>query len=85
MVATTGGWTPLPFLVAGTDMVAAVPERLARTLGEASGVAVIEPPFGIIDVIEVAWWHPMQATDPALTWLREMLKDSAVPLLSTAL
>src|ERR1700728_1139249 len=27
---TTVGWLPLPFLVAGTDLVAAIPERLAR-------------------------------------------------------
>ena len=33
VVLTTGGWLPLPFLVAGTDLVAAIPERLARRLG----------------------------------------------------
>ena len=27
---TTEGWLPLPFVVAGTDLVAVVPERLAR-------------------------------------------------------
>jgi DNA-binding transcriptional LysR family regulator len=76
VVATTGGWLPLPFLVAGTDLVAAVPERLARRVGGAAGVTVIEPPFGTIELIEAAWWHPMHATDPALTWLRGIVQGS---------
>jgi DNA-binding transcriptional LysR family regulator len=71
MAAT--GWLPVTFMVAGTDMVAVVPERLARIVGRAAGVAVVEPPFGTIEFIEAAWWHPLRATDPALTWLRAQL------------
>ncbi len=73
VVATTAGWLGLPFLVAGTDLVAAVPERLARRVSDAAGVAVIEPPFGTVDLVEAAWWHPAHATDPALSWLRGIL------------
>src|SRR5487761_1057894 len=76
VVLTTGGWLPLPFLVAGTDLVAAVPERLARRTGAAAGVTVIEPPFGMIELVEAAWWHPLHATDPALTWLRGIIQGS---------
>jgi DNA-binding transcriptional LysR family regulator len=43
VVATTGGWLPLPFLVAGTDLVAAVPERLARRVSSAAGVTITDP------------------------------------------
>ena len=76
-VITTMGWLSLPFVVAGTDMVAAVPERLARRVSEAAGVTVTEPPFGMIELIETAWWHPMHATDPALTWLRAIVRETA--------
>jgi DNA-binding transcriptional LysR family regulator len=76
VVATTGGWLPLPFLVAGTDMVAAVPERLARRVSSAAGVTVTEPPFGTVELVEAAWWHPMRASDPALTWLRRIILGS---------
>ena len=76
VVATTGGWLPLPFLVAGTDLVAAVPERLARRVSSAANVSVTEPPFGMIELVEVAWWHPMRPTDPALTWLRGIIGGS---------
>jgi DNA-binding transcriptional LysR family regulator len=76
VVATIGGWLPLPFLVAGTDLVAAVPERLARRTGAAAGVTIVEPPFGMIELVEAAWWHPMHATDPALSWLRNIIHAS---------
>ena len=76
VVATTGGWLPLPFLVAGTDLVAAVPERLARRVSGAAGVTVCEPPFGTVELVESAWWHPMHVTDPALSWLRGSILDS---------
>jgi DNA-binding transcriptional LysR family regulator len=77
VVLTTGGWLPLPFLIAGTDLVAAVPERLARRLSSAAGVTVTEPPFGTLELTEAAWWHPMRAADPALTWLRAIVQEEA--------
>jgi DNA-binding transcriptional LysR family regulator len=77
---TTAGWVPLLFVVGGTDLVAAVPERLARQLGAAAGVAVIEPPFGTVEFVESAWWHPLHATDPGLTWLRSLVAGVAASL-----
>lgn len=80
VVLTTPGWLPLPFLVAGTDLVAAVPERLARRVSAAAGVTVIEPPIGTIELIEAAWWHPLLAIDPTLTWLRGIVREVAASL-----
>jgi DNA-binding transcriptional LysR family regulator len=80
VVVTTGGWLPLAFLVAGTDLVAAIPERLAHRITTAAGVTIAtitDPPLAAIELIEAAWWHPMRATDPALTWLRTTLRDIA--------
>jgi DNA-binding transcriptional LysR family regulator len=76
VTTTTPGWLPLPFVVAGTNLIAAVPERLARRLSSVAGVAVIEPPFGTIELVEAVWWHPMRAMDPALSWLRGLIRDS---------
>lgn len=80
VVLTTGGWLPLPFLVAGTDLVAAVPERLARRTAAAAGVTIVEPPFDMIELVEAAWWHPLHTTDPALTWLRGIVAEIAASL-----
>jgi DNA-binding transcriptional LysR family regulator len=75
---TTAGWLPLPFVVAGTDMVAIIPERLARKMSQAARVTVTPAPFGEIELAEAAWWHPARATDPALGWLRGVLRESLV-------
>jgi DNA-binding transcriptional LysR family regulator len=74
---TTVGWLPLPFVVAGTDLVAMIPERLARRVAAPAGVSVIEPPFGLVELVEEAWWHPMRGPDPALRWLRGVLREAA--------
>jgi DNA-binding transcriptional LysR family regulator len=80
VVITTGGWLPLAFLVAGTDLVAAIPQRLARRVCAAAGVTIVtiaDPLLATIELVEAAWWHPMRATDPALTWLRTTLREAA--------
>jgi DNA-binding transcriptional LysR family regulator len=76
---TTAGWLPLPFVVAGTDLVAVLPERLARQVAAAAGLAVAEPPFGHVELVEAAWWHPMRTADPALAWLRTILTEITQP------
>lgn len=77
VVMATAGWLPLPFVVAGTDMVAIIPERLARQMSSTAGIVVTEPPFGNIEMAEGAWWNPMHTTDPALNWLRTILNQVA--------
>jgi len=77
---TTVGWLPLPFVVAGTGLVAIVPERLALRVAVTAGVAVHEPPFGKVDLIEAAWWHPTRGGDPALRWLRSLTVQAAAAL-----
>jgi DNA-binding transcriptional LysR family regulator len=77
---TTVGWLSLPFVVAGTDLVAVVPERLACRVGAAAGVVIAEPPFGRVELVEAAWWHPMRTADPALAWLRATLRQAAQTL-----
>jgi DNA-binding transcriptional LysR family regulator len=77
---STVGWLPVPFAVAGTDLVAIVPERLARRVAAKAGVAVCEPPFGNAELIEAAWWHPTRSDNPALRWLRRIVTEAASAL-----
>jgi DNA-binding transcriptional LysR family regulator len=81
---TVTGFLPVPFVVAGTDLVAIVPERLARRVANTAGVLVVEPPFGQLDLIEAAWWHPARSADPALGWIRGVLRDAAASLAPAA-
>jgi len=77
---TTEGWLPLPFVVAGTDLVAVVPERLAGRVASTAGVMVCEPPFGTIELIEAVWWHPTRSGDQAVRWLRSITAEVAAAL-----
>jgi DNA-binding transcriptional LysR family regulator len=76
----TTGFLPLPFLVAGTDLVAVVPERLALRVAAPLGLAVAEPPFGRVELIETLWWHPDRAATPEHAWLRRTLTEAAAAL-----
>jgi DNA-binding transcriptional LysR family regulator len=77
VAVTTDGWLPVPFVVAGTDMVGVVPQRLARCFEGAAGVVVTEPPFGEIELAEAVWWPAGHAAGPALAWLCDSVRESA--------
>jgi DNA-binding transcriptional LysR family regulator len=71
------GWLPLPFLVAGTDMVAVIPERLATRVAALAGVTVVALPFAEVSMVESLWWHPSRSGDPALRWMRSIIREVA--------
>jgi len=72
---STVGWLSLPFVVAGTDLVAVLPERLARRVQPLADVAVVEPPFGPVELVEALWWHPTRDVDAGHHWLRQALRE----------
>lgn len=76
----TTGFLALPFLVSGTDLVAFLPERLALRVAATIGLAVVEPPFGPLDIVETLWWHPDRASMPEHAWLRRILTEVAAAL-----
>jgi DNA-binding transcriptional LysR family regulator len=64
------GFLPLFFVIEGTEMVAVVPETLARMHVGADGpLVVVEPPFGEVLLSEGYWYAPHRASDPAHRWL----------------
>jgi DNA-binding transcriptional LysR family regulator len=76
----TLGFLPLPFVIQGTDAVAIVPERLARRFARDRALAVVDPPFGRVEMVEALWWHPTRATDPGASWLLSVLREVAAEL-----
>ncbi len=70
----------LPFAVAGTDMCAFVPSRLARRCVEILDLVIAETPMDPVRITEAAHWHPRREKDPAGVWLRSLLHDVAVDL-----
>jgi DNA-binding transcriptional LysR family regulator len=67
------GRLPLPFVVEGTDMVAVVPERLARL--HVGQLAVVPLPFGEVVLAEGYWFAATRLTDAAHRWLFERLDE----------
>lgn len=72
---TTSSFLPLPSIVAGTDLVAVVPRRLAEQLGPLTGTIGVEAPFGKVEIDLKLWWHASHETDPVHRWFRERLVE----------
>ena len=70
----------LPFAVAGTDMCAFVPSRLARRCLDVLDLTIATTPLAPVTITEAAHWHPRRESDPAVVWLRRLLYDVAIAL-----
>jgi DNA-binding transcriptional LysR family regulator len=75
----------VPHLVAGTDRVALVQERLARDVAAGLGLVVRECPGtddedGAGTICERFWWHADLDNDPAHRWLRSLLVELSAEL-----
>lgn len=69
-----------PFLLAGTDMIMLVLERLGRRLQDAAGIRLVEPPVPLLSITEAMYWHPRRADEPGHRWLREQVGRAAEQL-----
>jgi DNA-binding transcriptional LysR family regulator len=69
-----------PFLLAGTDLITIVLERLGRRLQDAAGIRLVEPPVPLETITETMYWHPRRADDPGHRWLREQVRHAASEL-----
>ncbi len=66
----------LPPVIAGTDMVAIVPDLLSD-LFRAAGLLVLPLPYrGSTTVVRLIWHHRMSA-DPGHAWFRTLLAQMA--------
>ena len=74
---TVFGWLSVPFVLPGTSMVAIMPERMARLAIRSASLAILEPPFGLVELVEAAYWHPSRSDDPAVRWLVRTLQEAA--------
>jgi DNA-binding transcriptional LysR family regulator len=71
------GWLSVPFVLAGTGMVAIMPERMARLAIRSAPLAILDPPFRLVELVECAYWHPSRTDDPAVRWLLRILTEAA--------
>lgn len=62
-------------LVATTDLVVTVPQRVAETLLRIADVKVLPPPFELPTFAIKQHWHDRYQQDPANRWLRSVISD----------
>jgi DNA-binding transcriptional LysR family regulator len=70
-----------PFLLAGTNMITLVLERLGRRLQDAAGIRLVEAWVPLPTITETMYWSPRRADDPSHRWLRDQVSSTARALL----
>ena len=64
-------------IVAASNGVALIQERLARQLTPAVPIRVLPCPFDVAPLMEALWWHPMYSRDAGHRWLLQLFTEAA--------
>jgi LysR family nod box-dependent transcriptional activator len=74
---TTTNFTSIPHFVIGTNRIATMHTRLARTLARYYPIRLVPPPLTIPKVDMCMQWNRFLDQDPAHLWLRALLAEVA--------
>jgi DNA-binding transcriptional LysR family regulator len=67
-------------VVSQSDMAAPLPRRLAAAFAERFRLRLFEPPYASPPFEIMALWHRDHGAEPAIVWLRTVLRDVAAEL-----
>jgi DNA-binding transcriptional LysR family regulator len=73
LVAT---YLAVPAALAGSDLIATVPSRVARLIAAHAEIATLPLPIDHAATVSIAW-HRRTASEPAQAWFRKLLVDAA--------
>jgi len=73
LVAT---YLALPVALAASDLVATVPQRIARQIAATAEIAIMPLPIDFAMTVSMAW-HRRAASEPAQAWFRSVLIEAA--------
>ncbi|MGF1465403.1 MAG: LysR family transcriptional regulator [Sandaracinaceae bacterium] len=76
IVVRTPRFTPLPFLVAASDLVATLPEPLLRAAARYVDLEILPPPIVLPSTVIMMVWHERMQQDEGHTWFRNVVADS---------
>ncbi|WP_429537062.1 LysR substrate-binding domain-containing protein [Paraburkholderia youngii] len=65
----------VPFVVAGSDMIAAVPQAVGRRFAEFVNVKLLPLPFPAPKYDFYLHWHPRFHHEPANRWIRDAMSE----------
>lgn len=70
----------VPNMLIGTNRIATLQSRLAHLMALKAPLRVIPCPVPLPTLVEVVQWQKYQEFDPAMVWLRDLLKRVAVAM-----
>jgi DNA-binding transcriptional LysR family regulator len=73
----TESFLTVPGLVAGSDRIALLQERLVRLLPLDVGIRALPTPFEAGPLVEAMWWHPVNDRDPEHEFFRGLVQRAA--------
>ncbi|MES2258145.1 MAG: LysR family transcriptional regulator [Pseudomonadota bacterium] len=73
-------FTVLPAMVIGNKRLATIQTRLAKQMAQTAPLRVLKCPLAIPNLVETLQWHKHQQRDPAISWVRNLLKRTAAQL-----
>lgn len=74
---TVPHWLSVPGIICKTDLVAVMPESIARLMASNTDIAIIDTPFADDAFQWNLYWHRRYASDPAHKWLRDQFLKTA--------
>ena len=73
-------FSSVPFMVASSDLIATVPERIARRFAKSLKLQVLPVPITMPPFRLAMLWHERIHTDPAHVWMRRLISETAAKL-----
>lgn len=74
----------IPGMVAASNLIGVVQERLAEIASRTLSIRTLAPPFKIPQIKETLYWHTRYSTEPSHAWLRGVVEDEAAAWLNPA-
>jgi DNA-binding transcriptional LysR family regulator len=71
------GFLAVPSLIAGTDRIAFMHERLVQRLPLSVGIRVVPSPLPAIEHVVALHWDASATNDPGHRWFRDVLQRAA--------
>lgn len=70
-------FTTVPFIVAESDLIATIPEKVALRFKDMLNIQVLPAPVAIPILRLTMLWHERAHSDPAHEWLRGLVRNTA--------
>jgi DNA-binding transcriptional LysR family regulator len=70
----------IPFIVAASDLIATLPNRIVKGLLPMSNVRLLTPPLPDVEVSPHMFWHRRTDADPLQFWLRAAIRQIAAEI-----